>query len=130
MSTSNQSSNDKLYVRRALEASIHIGLAGLLLFWCFKIGRPFIQIIVWGIIIAVAIHPSYDRLKSALGGRDCLTATLITLLALILLIVPTYMLSESLIDTAKEFSAHLDEGTLSIPPPTESVRSGPGVRPT
>ena len=127
MSTSNQPSNDKLFVARTLEASIHIGIIGLLLYWCFKIGQPFIETIVWGIIIAVAIHPSYDRLKSALGGRGRLTATLITLLALILLLVPTYMLSESLIDTAKEFSAHLDEGTLSIPPPTESVRSWPVI---
>ena len=50
MSTLNQSSNDKLYVRRALEASIHIGLVALVIFWCFKIGRPFLEIIVWGII--------------------------------------------------------------------------------
>ena len=127
MSTSNQPSDDKLYVRRALEASIHIGLAGLLLFWCFKIGRPFIQIIVWGIIIAVAIHPIYSRLKSALGGRDRLAATLITILALIFLLVPTIMLSDSLINTAQEFSAQLDAGTLRVPPPSESVRSWPVI---
>jgi hypothetical protein len=127
MSTSNQPSDDKLYVRRALEASIHIGLVGLVLFWCFKIGQPFIQIIVWGIIIAVAIHPIYSRLKSALGGRARLAATLITLLALILLLVPTIMLSDSLIDTAREFSAQLDAGTLSVPPPSESVRSWPVI---
>ena len=127
MSTSNQPSDDKLFVARALEASIHIGLAGLLLFWCFKIGRPFIQIIVWGIIIAVAIHPIYSRLKSALGGRDRLAATLITILALIFLLVPTIMLSDSLIDTAQEFSAQLDAGTLRVPPPSESVRSWPVI---
>ena len=40
-----------------------------------------------------------------LGGRDRLTATLITLLALIILLVPSYLLSQSLIDTAKEYSA-------------------------
>jgi len=127
MSTSNQPSDDKLFVARALEASIHIGLVGLVLFWCFKIGQPFIQIIVWGIIIAVAIHPIYSRLKSALGGRARLAATLITLLALILLLVPTIMLSDSLIDTAREFSAQLDAGTLSVPPPSESVRSWPVI---
>lgn len=127
MSTSNQSSNDKLFVARALEASIHIGLVGLVLFWCFKIGRPFIEIIVWGIIIAVGIHPIYYRLKSALGGRARLAATLITLLALILLLVPTIMLSDSLIDTAREFSAQLDDGTLSVPPPSESVKSWPVI---
>ncbi|MDH3838686.1 MAG: AI-2E family transporter [Desulfobacteraceae bacterium] len=127
MNSSNQPSNDKLFVARALEATIHIGLVLLLLFWCFKIGQPFIQIIIWGIIIAVAIHPIYDRLKSALGGRGRLAATLITLLALIVLLVPTYMLSGSLIDTAQEISAKLDKGTLSVPPPSESVRSWPVI---
>ena len=127
MSTSNQASDDKLYVRRALEASIHIGLVGLLLFWCFKIGRPFLEIIVWGIIIAVAIHPGYNRLKSALGGRGRLSATLITLLAVIILLVPTYMLSGSLINTAQEYSAQLEARTLKVPPPSESVRSWPVI---
>jgi predicted PurR-regulated permease PerM len=127
MNTPNQPANDKLYVRRALEASIHIGLVGLLLFWCFKIGRPFIQIIIWGIIIAIAIHPIYSRLKSALGGRDRLAATLITIFALIFLLVPTIMLSDSLIDTAREVTAQLEDGTLKVPPPAESVRSWPVI---
>jgi predicted PurR-regulated permease PerM len=127
MNSSNQPSNDKLFVARALEATIHIGLVVLLLYWCFKIGQPFIETIVWGIIIAVAIHPGYDRLKSALGGRGRLSATLITLLALILLLVPTYMLSESLINTVQDYSAHLKEGTLNVPPPSEGVKSWPVI---
>ena len=124
---SSQSSNDKLFIAQALEATIQIGLVVLLLYWCFKIGQPFLQIILWGIIIAVAIHPGYERLKSALGGRGRLTATLITLLALIVLLVPAYMLSQSLVDTAKEYSAHLDAGTLTVPPPSENVRSWPVI---
>ena len=127
MKSSNQSSNDKLFIAQALEATIHVGLVILLLYWCFQIGRPFIGIIVWGIIIAVAIHPGYNRLKSALGGSGRLAATLITLLALIILLVPTYMLSGSLIETAKAYSAHLDAGTLNVPPPSESVRSWPVI---
>jgi predicted PurR-regulated permease PerM len=127
MNSSNQSSDDKLFVAKALEATIHVGLVVLLLYWCFKIGQPFIGIIVWGIIIAIAIHPIYARLKSALGGRDRLAATLITLLVLILLLVPTIMLSDSLIHTAREFSAQLEDGTLSVPPPSESVRLWPVI---
>ncbi|MGD9043616.1 MAG: AI-2E family transporter [Desulfobacterales bacterium] len=127
MNSSDQSSNDKLFTARALEATIQIGLVILLLYWCFKIGQPFLQIIVWGIIIAVAIHPVYGRLKSALGGRGRLAATLITLLALIILLVPAYMLSESLISTARDYSAQLDKGTLSVPPPSENVRSWPVI---
>jgi predicted PurR-regulated permease PerM len=127
MNTPNQSSKDNLFIARAIEVTINIGLVILLLYWCFKIVQPFIEIILWGIIIAVAIHPSYERLKSALGGRGRLTASLITFLALILLLVPTYMLFESLINSAQEFSSHLDEGTLSVPPPSESIRSWPVI---
>jgi len=127
MNTSNQPTNDKLFLARALEVTIHIGFVVLLLYWCFKIGQPFIEIIVWGIIIAVALHPSYNWLKSALGGRGPLAATLITLFALIVLLVPTFMLSESLINTVQGLSAHLDEGTLSVPQPSESVRSWPVI---
>ena len=127
MNTSYRPSNDKFFMARALEATIHVGLAVLLLYWCFKIGQPFIEIIVWGIIIAVAVYPGYDRLKSALGGRGRLTASLITLLALILLLVPAYMLSESLINTGQELSVQLNEGTLRVPPPSESVRSWPVI---
>ena len=127
MSTSNQTSNNKLYVRRALEVSIHIGLVGLIIFWCFKIGRPFIEMIVWGIIIAVAMHPIYNRLNAALGGRDRLAATLITLFVLIFLLVPTIMLADSLIETAQEYSTQIKDGTLRVPPPSESVRSWPVI---
>jgi predicted PurR-regulated permease PerM len=127
MNTPNQSSEEKLFVARALEATIHIGVVVLLLYWCFQIGRPFIGTIAWGIIIAVAIHPTYERLKSALGGRGRLAATLITVFALIILLVPTYMLSGSLIGTVQEYSTNLDQGTLSIPPPSESVRSWPVI---
>ena len=81
----------------------------------------------WGIIIAAAIHPIYNRLKSALGGRDRLAATLITIFALILLLVPTIMLSYSLIDSVQDFSAQLEDGTLKVPPPSDSVRSWPFI---
>jgi predicted PurR-regulated permease PerM len=125
MNTSNQPTNDKMFITRALEATIYIGLVVLLLYWCFKIGQPFIEIIAWGIIIAIAVHPGYKRLKSALGGRGGLAATLITLITLIVLLVPAIMLSESLIDTVQEVSERLKDGTLSLPPPSESVRSWP-----
>ena len=69
MKTTSPSSTDKSYVTRALEATIHVGIVLLILFWCFKISQPFIEVIAWGIIIAVAIHPGYERLNRMLGGR-------------------------------------------------------------
>ena len=127
MTDSIESSNDKRFFANALEAFIRIGIVGLLAIWCFQIGRPFIHIILWGIIIAVAIHPTCRKLKSMLGGRGKLAATLITLFALVLIIVPAVILTGSLIDGAQELSTRLENGTLEVPPPPENMRSWPVI---
>jgi predicted PurR-regulated permease PerM len=127
MKTTSPSSTDKSYVTRALEATIHVGLVLLILFWCFKISQPFIEVITWGIIMAVAVYPAYSRLKTVLGERDRLAAVVMVLLALIVLLVPTYMLTESLIKTGKTYAAHIEAGTLTVPPPPEDVRSWPVI---
>jgi predicted PurR-regulated permease PerM len=127
MNSSHQSSNDKLFMARALEATIHIGLIVLLLIWCFQIGKPFIQIMVWGIIIAVATYPGFQKLKSAMGGREKMAAALITLLFLLILIVPTIMLSESVVKTAQEYSGELRGGALQIPAPPETIKTWPVI---
>lgn len=127
MTTSSPSSTDRSYVTRALEATIHVGLVILVLFWCFKISQPFIEVIAWGIIMAVAVHPACERLNRRMGGRRRLAAAVMVLIALVVLLVPTIMLTGSLIDTAKSYSAHLDAGTLQVPPPPENARSWPVV---
>jgi predicted PurR-regulated permease PerM len=118
---------DRIFVRRAVEAAIRIGLVALLVAWCFQIVRPFIVPVVWGIIIAVAVHPMYRRLEAALGNRRTIAATLFTLLMLILLIGPTVMLAGTVAESAHGLAADLADGTLSIPAPPESVGNWPIV---
>jgi predicted PurR-regulated permease PerM len=125
MTNSTQTSNQGIFVANALEAFIRIGVVGLLVIWCFKIGRPFIQIILWGIIIAVALRPTHRKIQSVLGGRGKLAAALITLFALVLVTIAGAMLSGTLVDGAKELSIKIKEGTLAVPPAPPSVKSLP-----
>ena len=118
---------DKLFLNRALEATIRIGLVALLIAWCFVIARPFIVPIIWGIIIAVAVKPGYRRFQSALGGRSGLSAVLFTALLLVVFIVPTLILVGTLIDGAQTLAKDLGDGTLTIPPPPETIRGWPIV---
>jgi len=127
MNSSYDPSGDKSLVSTALEITIHVGFVVLLLFWCFRIAQPFIQIFFWGIIIAIAIFPVYRWLRSALGGRNKLAAMLVTLLLLIILIVPSLMFAGSLVETAQKLSAGLSKGSLNIPPPQAEIRSWPVI---
>jgi predicted PurR-regulated permease PerM len=119
--------DDKVFQARALEAAIRIGLTVLLVVWCFNIVRPFILPFVWGVIIAVAIYPLYLRLVAMLGRREKLAATVLTLAALTLLIVPTFMLSESVFESSQALAGDLQDGALTIPPPPEKISSWPLV---
>jgi predicted PurR-regulated permease PerM len=127
MSDFNVSTDDKLFHRRVIEAAIRIGLLFLLVLWCFYIVRPFILLVLWGTIIAVAVYPMFEKLQYILGGRQKLAATLMTLIAIAMLVIPSVMLSESAIDTTKTLAMQMKEGTLSIPPPSDKVQTWPLV---
>ena len=127
MNASDDSSKDRSYLAKSLEVTTHVGLVVLLLFWCFRIAQPFIQIFVWGVIIAIAVFPGYRWLDSALGGRKKLAAILTTLLLLIVIILPCLMFAGSLVETAQKLSAGLSKGTLGIPAPSETIKSWPVI---
>ena len=117
--------NSRNTTGQSLETAIRIGLIALLIWVCFLIFKPFMIPVLWGIIIAVAVYPLYRKLESGLGGRSTLSAALFTLAALALLIVPTVLLFESLIDTVKVLATGLKNGNLVVPPPPEGVAGWP-----
>ena len=67
------------FVRNAIEAAIKIGVVLIIVLWCFQIVRPFIGIVVWGTIIAVAVFPLARKLTGLMGGRRKSAAALVRL---------------------------------------------------
>jgi hypothetical protein len=57
-----------------VEMAIHVGFVGLLAYWTFVLVSPFLPIIVWSVVLAVAPYPIYDWLAAALGWRGWLAA--------------------------------------------------------
>lgn len=125
MTEDKQISKEKALLRRALEATIRIGLVVLLVLWCLEIVKPFIVPVIWGIIIAVATYPGYRRLLPPSGERQGLAAALVVLLMLVLLIGPTIMLAETLVDGVQRLAGGLSDGRLQIPPPPATVAEWP-----
>ncbi len=127
MASTRPSAGDGAFLSRAVEASIRVGLVAVLAFWCLQIVRPFVQPVVWGVVIAVAAQPLYRRLERLVGGRSRLAAALLVMAALALLIGPSVALTASLVDTAAKLSGELRGGTLAVPPPPSSVAEWPLV---
>jgi predicted PurR-regulated permease PerM len=115
------------FTQQALEAAIKIGVVALLVIWCFEIVKPFIIPILWGIIIAVAIFPMYRRLRSLVGQRAGIAATIMTAALLLLMVGPVVLLVSILADNIQVLSQELRDGSLMIPPPPPGVKTWPIV---
>jgi predicted PurR-regulated permease PerM len=122
-----QRSDDRRYVDQAVDVSIHIGLLVLLVGACLRILAPFLAIIAWGVIISVAAYPAERKLHKMLGGSETRSSVVLTLLILAFLIVPPVLLAGTLVDGAQRLGTQVKDGTLSIPPPPETVKKWPVV---
>lgn len=127
MTLTAQSATKSRYIESAVEASIHIGLLILLVVACLAIMAPFVVIVAWGVIIAVAAYPAQRKLQSTLGGRDGWSSLILTIVILVFLIVPLILLAGTLIDGLQTITAQLKEGALRVPPPPEHVKTWPLV---
>jgi predicted PurR-regulated permease PerM len=114
-------------VRLAIEISIRLGAIILLVAACLVIIAPFLGIVVWALIIAIAMEGAHEALSRWLGGRRNLAAVVVVALTLILLIVPAVWLSETLISGAEHFAQDLSDGRLHVPPPDPSVADWPVI---
>lgn len=110
---------------QALEIAIRLSLVFLIVAWCLKILTPFISVIAWGAIIAIAIYPLFLKLAAKLGGNKKLAVTLIAVISIAAILIPVISLSGSMVESATKIAAHTSEGTASISPPRESVKEWP-----
>jgi len=118
---------DDGFVTRALEVSIHIGLFVILTVSSILILRPFIPLVTWGVIIAIATHPVHTRVSKLLGGRSMVAAALCTGVLLLILIIPVVLLTGSFVQGLQTLATRLKEGTPIIPPPPSRIGSWPVV---
>ena len=108
-----------------LHIAIRLGLLAALIYWSFILLRPFLPILVWSVVLAVALYPVFDWLSSHLGHRPRIAAILTTLLVLAVFLAPATWLGIGLVDGLRDISDELTSGDLVLPAPPDSVRDWP-----
>ena len=118
----NQITNNSVY-----DTTIRLFILILIVAWCLMILYPFVSIILWSLILAMAMNPLHSLLAKKMGGRPKLASFIIIFSILAIIILPTGLLIGALVDQVKELKVNYDKGTLTIPPPTEKVKEWPVV---
>jgi len=111
-------------VTLAIEIAIKIGLIAMVIYLSYLIAKPFMAIVVWGVIIAVAIDPLINSLAKRFGNRKKIIIA-ITIAVIAALLIPTYSLSGKVIESSQTIVHAMQDGNITVPPPTEKVKEWP-----
>jgi len=114
----------KEQVNLAIEIAIKLSIIALVIYLSYRIAKPFMPLVIWGIIIAVAIAPVVNMLEKRFGHRKKIIIA-ISVAVITALILPTYSLSGKTIETSQQIIHSMKEGNITIPPPTEKVKEWP-----
>jgi len=112
---------------RLLDVLIRAGLILVLVMLCFQVFSPFLNLMIWALILAVCLYPLQQSVAAKLGGRQGLAATLLVLLGIVVVVVPTAALMSSLGDSVRNLVNDVQNNTLQVPPPREGVAHWPLV---
>jgi predicted PurR-regulated permease PerM len=127
MSAQQNNSSQQLTPRNLLDVLIRAGMVVVLAVLCFQIFAPFLNMMLWALILAVALYPLHRMIAARVGGRQGAAAILLTLFGLVLIVAPVIFLTDSLVEWATGAIEAVRNNQLVIPPPPESVASWPFI---
>lgn len=118
---------ERLSPQGLLDVLIRAGLIAVLATICYRVFNPFLDLMLWSVILAITLYPLERRLKRWLGDKDGPTATVIVLIAIAILLLPIYLLGASVASSIEDALVLVKSGSFQLPPPKASVASWPLV---
>ncbi|MGY3617707.1 AI-2E family transporter [Bradyrhizobium sp. USDA 10063] len=110
-----------------IQLAIRLGLLAFLIYWTFVLVRPFVPIVAWSVVLAVAFYPVFSGLAKLLGGRPKLAAAILTIVNLAIVIGPATWLGLGAVEGLKEIAGQLSAGSLAVPSPPGRIKDWPLV---
>jgi predicted PurR-regulated permease PerM len=112
-----------------LDVLIRAALIGVLAVLCYVVFAPFLTLMAWALILAVSLYPLQRSIARWIGGREGLAATIVVLCGVVLIIAPAALLMNSLGSSIHGFIGAVQQNTLVIPAPRESIKEWPLLGP-
>lgn len=110
-----------------LESMVRVGVVAILAIFCFRIAFPFINLMVWGLMLAIMLYPLHQQLARKLGGKQGLASILMVVVVLLLIVPPIVLVVGSQVGEVKAFQADFEKGDVAVPAPSPEVKNWPVV---
>lgn len=117
----------KFLSRDFLDFCIRLGLIFLVVVACDRVFAPFMPIMLWGVILAVSLYPFFTALCRRSGLSPGATATLIVVVGILLLGVPSVMLGSSFATHIFDVIGNFDANSYTVRTPDASIKDWPVI---
>lgn len=111
--------------KATVDIALRLALVALLVWLSARTFAPFLELMAWAMVLAVSLYPLNQRLAARLGTSKGRAASVLVLLMLLLLGIPTVLLGVSFVDHMLGVYRGLSDGTLAIPPPKPEIDAWP-----
>lgn len=119
----------QLLTKDLMDLLIRVGLIGLVVYLSFKVFSPFLALMLWALILAVALYPLHQRLRKRLGFSSGRTSTLMVVTLLIAIGVPTVMLGVSFAEHIHDQFLAFENNEIKVSKPDPGVADWPVIGP-
>ncbi|WP_270732169.1 AI-2E family transporter [Shimia sp. Alg240-R146] len=108
-----------------VDMAIRMVFLGLFIYSAIVMVTPLASVLIWAVILAVALYPTFDGLQKRLGGRKSLVSAIFVLIGLAITLGPLASAVSSSASLGSELATGLSEGTLKVPPAPEGLSEIP-----
>src|SRR5688572_30784727 len=127
MDSTNPQKIQNITFEKIVDGIVRLAVLFFLLGWCFSILKPFVLILAWAAVIAIAVYPLYATFLKLFGKRKIWVLILLSALMLSILIIPSWLVTDSLFDEVSHLRDLHNQGQLVIPPPGENTATWPTI---
>ena len=117
----------KLAAKELMEVLIRVGVIAFVVVMCVRVFAPFMGVMMWALILAVALYPLHKMLVKRLAGRQGRAATLLVVAGLLTIGGPTVMLGSSFADRLHTVYTDFENHAITIDQPAPEVAEWPLV---
>lgn len=111
--------------RQLIDIYIQIGLAIILFILCYTIFKPFINLMIWAVLLAVTMYPVHQKIANRLSDKQGRAAILLILLSTLFFVVPIALLISSFGESIGRLIDGISNNTLQIPDPMSKIAEWP-----
>lgn len=111
--------------KKITDLIIRVGIVAIIITLGVKVFSPFSGLLVWALILAVALYPLHQKLAGVIDNKGGIASTLMVIVALVLLGSPMAYFGFKFAGDIQTLASSLEQGTLDIPEPSDSVAEWP-----